>query len=167
MSRKKKTIVEYRHYSLPLNFPVLLLSGNRWRISDIKSGRLHFHNCLEIGVCHSDSGIMEFENDALHFKAGDITCVPRHLPHTTYSDAGTASLWSYIFVDPETLFNDFFRDTTHNFESPLSVSSYAQYIFSQNDYPKLHFLAKLIVEEIEKQQSHITQYLRQNKYLLL
>lgn len=152
MSKKKKTIIEYRHYSLPLNFPVLLLSGDRWRISEVKSGRLHFHNCLEIGVCHSDSGVMEFEHDALHFNAGDITCVPRHLPHTTYSDPGTASLWSYIFVDPQEIFSDFFLNTQHNFESPMELSKYAQYIFDQAEHPKMHALASMIVDEMKHQQ---------------
>ena len=60
MPKPKKEIVEYRNYDLPVNFPVLLLSGERWHISEIKSERLHFHNCLEIGICHSDEAIMEF-----------------------------------------------------------------------------------------------------------
>ncbi|MCR4756979.1 MAG: AraC family transcriptional regulator, partial [Butyrivibrio sp.] len=63
MSKPKKTVIEYRNYELPLNFPILLLTGDRWHISDVKSGKLHFHNCLEIGICHSDSGMIEFDND--------------------------------------------------------------------------------------------------------
>lgn len=97
MPRKKKPVIEYRHYSLPIHFPVLLLSGDRWRISDIKSEHLHFHNHLEIGICYSDSGIMEIKGEAVPFKAGDVTFLPRYLPHTTYSSPDTASLWSYLF----------------------------------------------------------------------
>lgn len=97
MPRKKKPVIEYRHYSLPIQFPVLLLSGDRWRISDIKSEHLHFHNHLEIGICYSDSGIMEIKGEAVPFKAGDITFLPRFLPHTTYSSKDSASLWSYLF----------------------------------------------------------------------
>lgn len=65
MPRAKKPVIEYRRYSLPLHFPVLLLSGERWRISDIKSEHLHFHNHLEIGICHSDSGVMEIKGEAV------------------------------------------------------------------------------------------------------
>lgn len=97
MPRKKKPVIEYRHYSLPINFPILLLSGERWKISDIKSEHLHFHNHLEIGICHSDSGIMEIKGESVPFKAGDVTFIPRYLPHTTYSSPNEASLWSYIF----------------------------------------------------------------------
>lgn len=151
MSRHKRTIIEYRHYSLPLNFPVLLLSGDRWRISEKKSGRLHFHNCLEIGICHSDSGIMDFEDIPLPFQAGDITCVPRHLPHTTYSSPGMESLWTYIFVDPEELFRNMFNDSAKNFESPMSTTHNYRLIMNKNDYPKVYFLATAIVDEMKNQ----------------
>jgi AraC-like DNA-binding protein len=151
MPRKKKTIIEYRHYSLPVNFPVFLLSGERWRISDIKSEHLHFHNCLEIGICHSDSGIMEFQGDSVPFKAGDITCVPRHLPHTTYSSPNTASLWSYIFFAPEELFKNLFRNSDNNFERPMSAMKISSYILSKEKYPKVHTLAITIVDELKHQ----------------
>ena len=59
MPKPINAITEYRNYYLPPHFPVLLLTGEHWRISDIPSDRLHFHNCLEIGICHSDSGFME------------------------------------------------------------------------------------------------------------
>lgn len=151
MSKKKKPIVEYRHYSLPVNFPVLLLSGNRWRISDIKSENLHFHNCLEIGICHSDSGIMDFEGNSVPFKAGDVTCVPRYLPHTTYSSPNTASLWSYIFFAPEELFKNLFRSSNNNFESPLSAMRISNYILSKEKYPKVFSLTTAIVDELKEQ----------------
>lgn len=151
MPKKKKPVIEYRHYSLPVNFPVLLLSGDRWKISDIKSENLHFHNCLEIGICHSDSGIMEFEGDSVSFKAGDITCVPRYLPHTTYSSPGTASLWSYIFFSPEELFKNMFMSSDNNLESPTSKIKINNYILSKEKYPKVYTLATTIVDELKHQ----------------
>jgi AraC-like DNA-binding protein len=151
MAKKKKTIIEYRHYSLPINFPVLLLSGDRWRISDIKSEHLHFHNCLEIGICHSDGGIMEFEGHSVPFNAGDVTCVPRYLPHTTYSSPGTASLWSYIFFSPEELFKNLFRSSDNNFERPMSATKMSNYILNKDKYPKLYTLVTTIIDELKAQ----------------
>ena len=60
MARQKNTVIEYRDYNLPTYFPILLLTGEVWRISDIPSQRLHFHNCFEIGLCESDGGFMKF-----------------------------------------------------------------------------------------------------------
>ena len=152
MPRHKKTIVEYRNYILPIHFPVLLLTGNRWRISDKKSGRLHFHNCLEIGICHSDSGIMEFEDMPMKFHIGDITFIPKDLPHTTYSDPDTASLWSYIFLDPEELFRDIIDFSTQNLEITTSTSSLSPYlILSKKEHPKVNFLVSSVIEEMKEQ----------------
>lgn len=149
MPKHKKTIIEYRNYNLSSSFPVLLLAGNRWRISDQKSGRLHFHNCLEIGICHSDGGTMEFENIPIPFKAGDITYISKNLPHTTYSNPGTASLWSYIFFDPGELFHNFAYNVSDNLDySTENKRSFNYLILNKEQYPKIHFLVSNVIDEL-------------------
>ncbi len=106
MARPKRTILEYRSYHLPAEFPLLVLTGDRWHISPVPGEHLHVHNCLEIGLCHTDGGTMIFDRQQIHFDAGDVTCVARNVPHTTWSDPDTASLWSYLFLDPEALLGD-------------------------------------------------------------
>ena len=81
MAKSKRAVTEYRSYYLPTHFPVLLLSGDYWKISDIPSGSLHFHNCLEIGICHSDSGTLEINGEKQTFHAGDVTVLPRNVSH--------------------------------------------------------------------------------------
>ncbi len=161
MSKQKKSIIEYRNYDLDIKFPVLLLTGDRWHISDIKSGRLHFHNCLEIGLCHSDGGILELNGIPTDFKAGDITCIPRNLLHTTYSYPGTASLWSYVFLDPEELFHDY----TRNQEIPVSaLQNFPLIIFNKDENPRIFFLVNSIIEELKQKKSN---YQTSAKCLLL
>ena len=103
MSRSKRDVIEYRIYDLPVDLPVFTLSGDQWRISDQPSSRLHFHNCLEIGFCRSDSGYIRFEDEIVPFRAGDVFLIPRHVPHTTCSTKGCRSLWSYLFLDLDAL----------------------------------------------------------------
>lgn len=103
MAKQKKVITEFRSYQLQVDFPVLLLTGNQWKISDVPSGNLHFHNCLEIGLCHEGEGTLIIQKEPYHFSKGDITCIARNIPHTTYSASGTNSRWSYLFVDPQEL----------------------------------------------------------------
>ncbi len=103
MARKSRIVLEYRDYELPQHFPLIVLTGEKWCISDIPSSVLHFHNCLEIGICHSDSGVLRFQDTQWNFSAGDITILSTDMPHTTYSTQGTASMWSYIFTDLEEL----------------------------------------------------------------
>ncbi|CAM4392235.1 AraC family transcriptional regulator [Paenibacillus typhae] len=163
MPRKKKPVIEYRHYSLPIQFPVLLLSGDRWRISDIKSEHLHFHNHLEIGICYSDSGIMEIKGEAVPFKAGDITFLPRFLPHTTYSSKDSASLWSYLFFSPEELFQHSFKSAYSSFEPNLWRVQGRNCVLSKEQHPKVYYLATSIVEELKEQRP----YYQESAYGLL
>ena len=151
MARPKKTVIEYRSYYLPLHFPVLLLSGDYWRSSDVPSGRLHFHNCLEIGICHSDSGFMEFPGQALSFQEGDITVIPRNIPHTTYSSPGCSSHWSYLFIDPQELFRNLLPNTWKNYELyPFTSVRSFQFVFSRREHPFLYQLATSVVQELEE-----------------
>ncbi|MEK4324596.1 AraC family transcriptional regulator [Paenibacillus sp. FSL R7-0297] len=154
MPRKKKPVIEYRHYSLPIHFPVLLLCGERWKISDIKSEHLHFHNHLEIGICYSDSGIMEIKGESVPFTAGDVTFLPRYLPHTTYSSPGEASLWSYLFFSPEDLFQHSFKSAYSNFEPNLWAVQGMNCILNKDKHPMVYTLATSIVEELLQQKPY-------------
>ena len=115
MGRRPATVIEYRSYELPSHFPMRIIAGEDWRISDVPCGVLHFHNCLEIGLCESDGGKIDFAGHVEDFHAGDVTVIAGDVPHTTWSDAGTASKWAYLFCDPEELLRPFFAlDTLPN-----------------------------------------------------
>ncbi|SFD10187.1 AraC family transcriptional regulator [Butyrivibrio sp. YAB3001] len=150
MAKPKKTVIEYRNYELPLNFPVLLLTGDRWHISDVKSGKLHFHNCLEIGICHTDSGYIEFGNTPVTFKAGDMTFISRNVPHTTYSSKGEASLWSYIFIQPDELLKGMYSDSSPYANIFVDMLQNSQLIINREKYPDIYFILKTVMEELEQ-----------------
>ena len=42
MAKQKNIITEFRNYPLRVEFPILLLTGNQWWISDVPSANLHF-----------------------------------------------------------------------------------------------------------------------------
>ncbi len=151
MAKQKGTVTEYRSYYLPMHFPVLLLSGDYWKISDVPSGRLHFHNCLEIGICHSDSGCIEFFGEPLSFKAGDVTVIPKNIPHTTYSSPGTESHWSYIYLDPQELFRNMLPAAWKNYDFSVISSKSFLPILSQEKYPFVYQLVLSVIRELEEQ----------------
>nr|WP_288627454.1 helix-turn-helix domain-containing protein [uncultured Roseburia sp.] len=151
MAKPKRTVTEYRSYYLPTQFPVLLLSGDYWKISDIPSGSLHFHNCLEIGLCHSDSGTLEINGEKHTFRADDITVLPRNVPHTTYSTPGTKSHWSYLFLDPKEMFRNLLPASWTNYDLAIDAFPSFRYIFSRTDFPHIHYLVSYIIHELEVQ----------------
>ena len=153
MPKPKHTPIEYRNYALPAYFPIILLTGDIWRISDIPSGTQHFHNCLEIGLCESDSGMMQFDDSILPFREGDVTIVASDVTHTTYSSPGTASKWSYIFVNVEELFTPYFPLDAIS-DSVMFQRLLCNYsaVLSKDAYPEIYILVCAIIEEMKRKE---------------
>ena len=153
MSKPKHSPIEYRNYTLPAYFPILLLSGEEWRISDVPSHVLHFHNCVEIGLCESDSGVMEFSNISSDFHEGDVTFVAGEIPHTTYSSPGMASKWSYIFLNVEELFDPYFPlDLISNKGMLDNLLHNYWAILPRSKYPDIYILVAEIIDELKKKE---------------
>lgn len=154
MPRPRKTEIEYRNYELAANFPILVLSGDVWRISSVRSDRLHFHNCLEIGICESDMGKMEFLDQVCPFKEGDVTVVGTDIPHTTYSDTGMKSKWSYIMLDVEAMCGPFFPlDLLPESDAIPRLLHQFYAILSRDKFPEIYEISKMIVSEWNKRES--------------
>lgn len=101
---KKKREMQYRYYEMPEDSFVLPLMGQTW-VRKYGDGidYLHFHNYMEIGICHEGTGEMLYEDKAYHFEPGCFTIIPPNYPHTTNSAHETLSFWEYLFVDCEGL----------------------------------------------------------------
>lgn len=149
VARTKRTVIEYRNYDLPLQFPIIALTGDQWHISHIPSKRLHFHNCLEIGYCHSESGTIVFENTPCPFRAGDVTCIARNVPHTTYSSDENKSMWSYLLFQPEALLKDQLPPHVFSDRALDSMLRNSHMILPQSEYPGVRLLVHQIIREME------------------
>ncbi len=153
MPRPKRAVLEYRSYELPAGFPLIVLTGNEWIISSTPSSRLHFHNCLEIGICHSGSGTMLFNHLPVEFGPGSITCVGRNIPHTTWSKPDDPSLWSYLFLDPELLLG---QDVFRQLALPAQGQSFlndSHIVLSANEVPWGESLARAVISEHTRQEA--------------
>lgn len=160
MARTKRDVVEYRIYDLPVDLPVFTLSGDQWRISDTPSSRLHFHNCLEIGFCHSDSGYIRFEDEVVPFTKGDVFLIPRHVPHTTCSVKGCRSLWSYLYVDLDALSRTVLDAARSAAGKTVQwPSRYLKFTAAQQT-SRIPFLARCMMDEALHPQAESTQLLR-------
>lgn len=149
MSKQKKQVIELRNYELNPYFPVKLLTGKHWVISDVPARNLHFHNCLEIGLCHADHGILEFHDTTAAFRAGDISVISCDIPHTTYSASHLSSLWSYIFVDLSMLLHPY---SALSSTTELNISKKLEYNFRtlmhRDTHPFLYELVEEIIREL-------------------
>ncbi|MCD7864089.1 MAG: AraC family transcriptional regulator [Lachnospiraceae bacterium] len=148
---KSKHITEYRKYDLDPAFPVmLLLDGNQWEISDTLSDRLHFHNCMEIGVCLKGSGYMKFRGEDIRFHEGDVTVIPENIPHTTCSDSGTSSYWLYLMFNPWGFFKGILPITNKEYNLANLPLENFQLILNREDYPQIWQLSKTAIAELKE-----------------
>ena len=151
MAKFLKRPIEYRVYDLPEDYPALIFTGDTWGISDVPSTRLHFHNCLEIGICRSESGMMEFETNPLPFFEGDVTIVSRNILHTTYSSPGKSSLWTYIFLQPERIIPLYLQQSLQETELFTEIEQNICEIFSKSKHPQIYFFVERIAKNLETQ----------------
>ena len=71
--------LEYREYKLPESFPCIALLQGEFSFSPGSSGPLtylHFHNCVEIGICHAGGKDLYVEDSHERFCTGDISVIP-------------------------------------------------------------------------------------------
>ncbi|MBO7310275.1 MAG: helix-turn-helix transcriptional regulator [Clostridia bacterium] len=73
--------------------------GQRAMLPSQPLSALHYHNCLELGICLSGTGETHVENRIYKFKQGDIQCVNANIPHMSTAYAGAPCNWVWLFVD--------------------------------------------------------------------
>ena len=73
--------------------------------------------------------------------------------HTTWSDAGTASKWSYLHLDPLELMRPYFPpETLPNAALLQQVVQGHYYILSPRDHPTVAPLVRAVMAEMEQKQ---------------
>ncbi len=151
MARPRQSIIEYRSYDFAGILPVQIHNRMKWHISSVKSSRLHIHNCFEIGVCLSGSGKMNFGEEELPFRGGDVLFVARNVPHTTWSDPGSESVWEYIHLDPERLLGESVSEKAAVSRKFMRMLSDCRLLLPSSDYPWARNMAEAILCEAEKE----------------
>ena len=73
--------------------------GERAVLSAQPISALHYHHCLELGICLSGTGEAHIENRIYKFQEGDIQCVNANIPHMSVADEGKPCNWIWLFVD--------------------------------------------------------------------
>lgn len=101
MGRPAGAQVEFRYYQTPRDSRVLALLGEGWRrrYGEGGPGILHFHNLLEIGLCHEGEGLLVLGEERVAYGPGTLTVIPPKLCHTTVARDGQVCFWEYLFID--------------------------------------------------------------------
>lgn len=165
MSKKITTKYEYRYYDMPIQEPILALYGDHWkRVYGELQGKLHFHNILEVGLCHYGLGIMklEYPNEDLkvvEYSGGEVSVIPQSVPHTTTSKRREEpDFWEYLFIDAAKYLQAFFPDNPRMSTKLMNEISSRPLFFDANEDPIVCKTFRDIVTAI------INEQINKNKY---
>lgn len=84
---------------LPADYPALPL---RYVQPQSAEPELHYHDCLELGLCVAGSGVEMIGSRTYFFSSGSLSVIPAgcvHDAHIPMQQRGMASRWQFIFVD--------------------------------------------------------------------
>lgn len=151
MARKRKPKIEFRYYTMPKGSPMLVLLGEKWKMCYGEGyDRLHFHNYMEIGLCHEGQGVMKLDDETIPYEGGEFTIIPANFPHVTLSDPDTISYWEYIFVDIEKVVNDFCSGNSKRAEQILQKLNSKAVMKKAGENPEIASRIREILEVIRK-----------------
>ncbi len=108
---------------------------------------LHFHRCLEIGVCVHGSGNCIVDNRLYRYKKGDIQIALPYQPHLANSDEGKNGTWIWFSYDPYKVMatDDLRGNICSIIEKQVNFSG----VFSPDEYPSLANIVNRCLNELQ------------------
>ena len=124
--------------------------GVEEKLDDEPICALHYHQCIELGICVSGCGESHIEDHVYSFGAGDISCVRAGVPHMSRSDGSDCS-WIWVFINP---FDIPFCDGATVAETVMKLSEKGFCgVFSPDEHPELaNHLKELIFHKNNDEQ---------------
>ncbi|MFW5676987.1 MAG: helix-turn-helix domain-containing protein, partial [Acetivibrio ethanolgignens] len=151
MAKKKKVPAEFRIYELPQGEDVLALTGEKWvQIYGRDVDNLHFHNLLEIGLCHYGEGMLIIEDRQYRFSKNMLSFIPVNVLHTTESDIESVGFWEYLFLSPERIVEEMYHGKKNTQKELLELINRDGFFIRESDNPALSMLVRQIFDEVRE-----------------
>ena len=143
-----KVEVFYRHYDLPVDFPLVALTGEGWISGPEPVTRLHFHNCMEIGLLLEGSGYVLVENSMAAISAPAVTLIAPNTLHGTAAAEGSKLKWNWFYTNFGRMCSSLspsVRSEIDDFQQSLSGNCL---ILSGAEHPEVCRLVELLAGEM-------------------
>lgn len=146
---KQKDKIEFRYYEIPEKEQILALLGDSWK-RGYGLDYLHFHNYMEIGVCHYGEGEVVIDDKHYPYHDTAVTIIPPNVPH----DARTVddkAYWEWMYIDVESVLRGMYPND-EILAKKIRNEVYHNALFcEQSEQPMLmHILNAIMQEAVEK-----------------
>ena len=159
MGRSKRQRLEFRFYEIPQNECVLALLGDSWRrVYGHDVQHLHFHNLMEIGVCHEGKGVMTLDSRDCAYTDGMISVIPANCPHHTRSER--EDFWEYLYLDPSQSIRELYPNNKKLQEEKLALLSRRALLLDREEGAALAGAAREIIREMQRKDAYYRDVVR-------
>ena len=166
MGRNKRERLEFRFYEIPQNESVLALLGDSWRrVYGHDTKYRHFHNLMEIGVCHEGSGVLTLDSRDCPYTGGMISVIPANCPHHTRSDQ--ADYWEYLYLDPAQSLRELYPNNHKLQEEKLALLNRRAVLLGSEEGASLGGAVREILREMRGKDSYYRDVVRDLVKILL
>ena len=154
MADGQEYAVFYRHFDLPANFPVIALLGDTWVSRPEPIRRIHFHNCLEIGLLYEGSGIFYIDGETVAVEAPCVTLIPQNVPHFSRGSEDSVCYWNWLYVDPIQLLPNLNPQTSSAMSRLLRSLPARDCAYPAALHPRIYELIRMVIQEIGSNQPY-------------
>lgn len=145
--QKRSSLNEIRYAEIGLDPRLPICGGMPFRQQDRPITFLHVHECLELGYCYSGGGIFMIGEKILPFQTGDVSFITRAEAHLARSAPGTASEWTWIYLDPMRLVGPAGANLRSLDPAPLAGPAFNN-MLSAREHPAINRIVLNLVEEL-------------------
>ena len=111
---------------------------------------LHFHDCMEFGICEEGQGVCCVEGQETSFRGGDVQIVFPFQRHLSKNARRERSQWRWLNIDPYTLLREIGITDPTPVNRLLFEEMGLSGIFTPGEYPEVTVLVRDLFAEAEK-----------------
>ena len=153
MGRSKRQRLEFRFYAIPQNEYVLALLGDSWRrVYGHDVQYLHFHNLMEIGICHEGRGVLTLDTRDCAYTGGMISVIPANCPHHTRSEG--EDFWEYLYLDPAQILRELYPNSKKEQEEKLALMNRRALLLDAAEGAALAGAARELIREMQRREPY-------------
>jgi len=142
--------------------------GKKWiQVYGENIDNQHFHNLLEIGLCHYGDGDLVLEDEFYRFGPGMISCIPANYLHVTRSDDGVMAFWEFLFIDVEQALKDCGKRNVQEARDIIEAIHKNAFFIKPEENPMIATIVRSIFDEMQDKKEHYNDCVKGLVYALL
>ena len=166
MKRKKRIDICYRRYDLSVEFPLVALTGDGWVSKNAPLTRMHFHNCLEIGLLLNGECRVYTETRTYDVKAPAVVFMPPNALHFTTALGAETCGWNWIYTDIGRMCPALSPEALAHISRMQQYSANICLIVPGGEHPEVYELTRLIAGEMARKSADYREEVRALMYAL-